>query len=214
MATTNFFRQVAALKLTGDLQVMISTGEENKCIVSVMLLNDKCGDKAKQLIPPLVFRGDALKIDETFFQDVKSPMEQTSALMTNMESYLKQVEIAKAQSAMEKSKASKATSTAKTETKQERYNATMQKVNELENQGNFKDAWMKVPLASEFPEHAEEIKKRKSSLSAKFEPDLFNNPIVPQQAEEPKKEKDPFFPDYANGEIEEEWREEKENENI
>lgn len=214
MATTNFFRQVASLNITGNLLLNIANGEDGKLIVSVLLQNQGCGDKAKNLIPPLTFTEIPLKIDEAFFEDIKSPMEQTSALMVDMENYLKQVEAAKSQSAMEKSKNAKPTTKPKTETKEDKYSTVMKLVDELENQGNFKDAWMKVPLASEFPEHAEEIKKRKSSLSAKFEPDLFNNPIVPQQAEEPKKEKDPFFPDYANGEIEEEWREEKENENI
>ena len=212
MATTNFFRQVASLDIVGNLLLNIAKGENGKLVVSVLLQNQGCGDKAKNLIPPLNFTEIPQKIDEAFFEDIKSPMEQTSALMVNMESFLKQLEVAKAQSSMEKSKNAKPTTKPKTETKEDKYSMVMKVVDELESQGNFKDAWMKVPLASEFPEHAEEIKKRKSSLSAKFEPDLFNNPIVPQQAEEPKKEKDPLFPDHANGEIEQEWEIENQEE--
>ena len=213
MATTNFFRQVASLNITGNLLLNIANSEDGKLIVSVLLQNQGCGDKAKNLIPPLTFTEIPLKIDEAFFEDIKNPIEQTSTLMVDMENYLKQVEAAKSQSAMEKSKTTKATSTTKTETKQDKYNAAMQKVDDLEKQGKFKEAWMKVPMAEEYPEHTEEIKNRRTSLSAKFTPDLFNAPAAPKPIEEPKKENDPLFPAYATGEIEQEWEEENQDQN-
>lgn len=43
----------------------------------------------------------------------------------------------------------------------------------LEKEGKFKEAWMKIPQPSEFPEKAEEIRSRRAALSAKFSPDLF-----------------------------------------
>lgn len=211
MATTNFFRQVASLDIVGNLLLNIAKGENGKLVVSVLLQNQGCGDKAKNLIPPLNFTEIPQKIDEAFFEDIKSPMEQTSALMVDMEKYLKQVEAAKSQSAMEKSKTSKSATVPKTETKQDKYNNAMQQVDELEKQGKFKDAWMKVPQALEYPEHAEEIKNRKSSLSAKFDPDLFNAPAAPKPTKEPKPESNPLFPDHANGEIEQEWEIENED---
>ncbi len=45
---TNFFKQIAEMNITGDLQVFISKGENN-LIVSTMLLNGECGDNAKNL---------------------------------------------------------------------------------------------------------------------------------------------------------------------
>ncbi|MPT35661.1 MAG: prtrc system protein e [Flavobacterium sp.] len=213
MATTNFFRQVARLNITGSLLLNIAKGEDDKLIVSVLLQNQGCGDKAKSLIPPLTFTEIPQKIDEAFFQDIKSPMELTSAVMVDMENYLKQVEAAKSQSALEKSKASKPVTAPKTETKQDKYNAAMQKVDELEKKGEFKEAWMKVPMAEEYPEHAEEIQNRRTSLSAKFAPDLFNAPATPKPLEEPKKENDPLYPAYATGEIEQEWEEEDQDQN-
>lgn len=50
----------------------------------------------------------------------------------------------------------------------------MAKAEELEKEGKFRDAWMKVPDITEFPEKADEIRKRKGELSAKFStPSLF-----------------------------------------
>ena len=50
----------------------------------------------------------------------------------------------------------------------------MTKAEELEKEGKFRDAWMKVPDITEFPEKADEIRKRKGELSAKFStPSLF-----------------------------------------
>ncbi len=44
----------------------------------------------------------------------------------------------------------------------------MAKADELEKEGKFREAWMKVPEMTEFPEKADEIRKRKSELSDKF----------------------------------------------
>ena len=50
----------------------------------------------------------------------------------------------------------------------------MAKAEELEKEGKFREAWMKVPEITEFPEKAEEIRKRKNALSDKFAtPSLF-----------------------------------------
>lgn len=50
----------------------------------------------------------------------------------------------------------------------------MVKADELEKEGKFREAWMKVPDITEFPEKADEIRKRKTSLSDKFAtPSLF-----------------------------------------
>ena len=50
----------------------------------------------------------------------------------------------------------------------------MAKADELEKDGKFRDAWMKVPDITEFPEKADEIRKRKTELSEKFStPSLF-----------------------------------------
>lgn len=64
----------------------------------------------------------------------------------------------------------------------------MAKVDELEKEGNYRDAWIKVPDPAQFPEQAEVLRKRKTALSAKFAPDLFGAPETVVEATEPQEE--------------------------
>ncbi len=181
METTKFFSGIAALGITGDLQLTIRKGAENNWVVSVMLHNEQCGDSARKLIPSLNLNGTAEELDNSFFEQITTPMQAASGLMVNMEAFMKQVEEAKKQSAMEKEKADK--DKKEKEAKEKKYKEAMQKVEELEKEGKFRDAWMKVPEPSEYPEQADALRKRKSSLAAKFAPDLFGAEATPVTAQ-------------------------------
>ena len=208
METTNFFSSVAALNITGDLQITISKGIENNWIVSVMLYNECCGDKAKTLIPPLNLKGSAGDLDNEFFEKISMPMQTASGLMVNMESFMKQLEEAKKQSAMEKEKSDKERKDK--DEKEKKYREAMQKVDELEKEGKYRDAWMKVPEPSEYPQQADFIRKRKSSLSAKFSPDLFDGIETPETDKQPQGD-EVTAPQENNEEdfetIEDDWQE-------
>lgn len=168
----NFFNQIAQLDFTGVLQLNIAKGAESNLIVSVILNNEQCGDNAKNLIPPLTFNATPQEFDEGFFQQINTPIQKASGLMVDMEVFMKQLEEAKKQSAMEKKKAEKEKKDK--EAKDKKYKDGMAKADELEKDGKFRDAWMKVPDITEFPEKADEIRKRKSELSEKFStPSLF-----------------------------------------
>lgn len=168
----NFFNQIAQLDFTGVLQLNIAKGAESNLIVSVILNNEQCGDNAKNLIPPLTFNATPQEFDEGFFQQINTPIQKASGLMVDMEVFMKQFEEAKKQSAMEKEKAEKEKK--EKETKDKKYKEGMAKADELEKEGKFRDAWMKVPDITEFPEKADEIRKRKTELSEKFStPSLF-----------------------------------------
>lgn len=168
----NFFNQIAQLDFTGILQLNIAKGAESNLIVSVILNNEQCGDNAKNLIPPLTFNATPQEFDEGFFQQINTPIQKASGLMVDMEVFMKQLEEAKKQSAMEKEKAEKEKK--EKEAKDKKYKDGMAKADELEKDGKFRDAWMKVPDITEFPEKADEIRKRKSELSEKFStPSLF-----------------------------------------
>ena len=184
METTNFFSSVAALNITGDLQVTIRKGAESNWIVSVMLNNEQCGDEARKLIPPLNLRGSAEELDNGFFERITAPIQTVSGLMVDMEGFMKQLEEVKKQSAMEKEKTDRERK--EKEAKEKKYREAMQKVDELEKEGKHRDAWMKVPDPSEYPEQAEAIRKRKSSLSSKFAPDLFGATATPLTVEQPQ----------------------------
>ena len=162
----NFFNQIAQMSITGDLQLTISKGIENTLIVSIMLQNEQCGDNAKQLIPSLNLSGTAEELDEGFFQQITTPLQTASGLMVNMEAFMKQLEVAKKQSAMEKEKSD--TQKKEQEAKDKKFKDGMVKADELEKEGKFREAWMKVPEITDYPEKADEIRKRKSELSNQF----------------------------------------------
>lgn len=170
---TNFFRQIAELGLTGNLQLTIAKGAEDKYVVSVLLLNKECKDKAKNQIVPCNLRGTIKELDEQFFKHIATPMQTVSELMVNMDVFYKQAEQAKKNSAMSKPTATKTKPTAQLS----KYEIAMAKVEELDKAGKPREAWMKLPDPSEFPDHAETIRKRRSELSAKFEPDLFSTKV-------------------------------------
>ncbi|SFP80213.1 PRTRC system protein E [Parafilimonas terrae] len=192
----NFFRQMTDLNITGNLQLTISKGTENNFVVSVMLQNEQCGDEARKLIPPFNLRGTAEELDNGFFEQVTTPIQTASGLMVNMETFMKQLEEAKKQSAMEKEKADKEKK--EKEAKEKKYSEAMQKVDELEKDCKYRDAWMKVPEPSEYPEQAEALRKRKSSLAAKFAPDLFGADATPAATQVQQEELQEGFEDEEN----------------
>lgn len=190
---TNFFNQIAQLDITGNLQLTISKGEDNNLVVSVFLNNEQCGDKAKKQITPFILRETAEKLDEEFFETIANPMEKTSSLLVEMEIYLKRLEEAKKQSAMEKEKTDKEKKEKEAKTK--KYTEAMANVDELEKEGKHREAWIKVPQVNDYPEKADEIRKRKAELSAKFAPDLFGQEETVQK-EKPKSEDEGLYPTY------------------
>ena len=179
MPVTNFFAHAAAIPFEGCLNITVKKDAE-QLTVSVLLQNEGCGDAAKNHIPPLILKGSAKELCEGFFDAVTAPLTETSQLLVNMEQYLKGQEAAKKNAAMEKKKTEKedkADKPDKTATPEEikemKYKGIMAKVDALEKEGKHRDAWLKVPQPAEFPDKAEELRKRRASLSAMFSPDLF-----------------------------------------
>lgn len=205
--TTNFFNQIAQLQIIGDLHITIAKGAEDRLIVLVMLQNEACADTAKHSIPPLNLRGTAEELDEGFFENITAPIESASGLMVDMEGYMKQLEQTKKQSAMEKEKADSQKKEA--EAKDKKFSNAMVKADELEREGKFREAWIKVPEIHEFPLKAEQIRRRKSELSAKFAPDLFGSTA---QSSKPEPPREALFPDYGNADAQEQEREAQDEE--
>ena len=197
---TNFFNQIQQLDFTGVLQLNISKGIECNLIVTVLLNNEQCGDSAKNLIPPLTFNATPQEFDEEFFEQISTPIQKVSGLMVDMEKFQKQLDEAKAQSAIEKAKTEKEKK--EKEVKDKKFKDAMAKADELEKEGKFREAWIKVPDITEFPEKADEIRKRKTSLSDKFAtPSLFGA-IDETKPETPKEQK--ITADYPIDEADEE----------
>ncbi|MCQ4139543.1 PRTRC system protein E [Chryseobacterium sp. EO14] len=178
---TNFFRQVAKMNLTGNLQIIFTPTTENNFVVSVLLRNCGCGDKAKNTIPPLILRGTAEDLDNGFFESISAPLQTASGLMVEMESFMKQLEEAKKQSTMEKEKQDKEKK--EKEAKEKKYKEAFQKAEELEKEGKYKEAWSALPKVSENPDFAETIRKKQDEYERRFAPSLFNENLTENFAE-------------------------------
>ncbi|WP_268224345.1 PRTRC system protein E [Sinomicrobium oceani] len=160
---TNFFSRVEALQLSGDMVLTLKKNGDGQWVVSIRLHNRECGDSAQNLIPPLVLKNTAKELDAGFFQTIAQPLQQTSDLSVQMESYLRQQQKAKEASEMAKDK-------------ERKFKQAMEKVDALEKEKKFREAYCKMPAVSDFPDFENDIRNRKRKLSEKFAPDLFESP--------------------------------------
>jgi len=186
---TNFFENIAHLHVAGNFRMGIHIDIKGAFTVSVLFTADNAGDKGTKAIIPLVHKGTAQEIDEAFFETLTKPVQETAGLYTNIEAYLKSVEVAKANSKQEQDKKLKAnnskTVTAKKagdeddgeydeeemqapkvdkEQKKREYEEAMQHVSALNDTCQYAEALAVLPSASDYPEKASEINKRKTEL--------------------------------------------------
>lgn len=179
----NFFQSIVAMQVAGGWKINITKEKEDKLIVSVLYYDDAIGDEARKKLPPMLLKGTAAELDEGFFAAIEQPVKETAALFTNMEQYLKEREQAKLQSQKEKDSTAKVNKPQSE--KDKKYEAAMKQADELEAKGKYRDAWMKVPDASLYPEHADTIRERKTALAKKFAPEMFDTPqTAPSAAEQ------------------------------
>ncbi|MBW7892925.1 MAG: PRTRC system protein E [Chitinophagaceae bacterium] len=167
MKTTNFFQTLAALNLEGDWQISIKAAGGSRMLVSVLFINDKVGDNARKLIPPMILKGTVQELDEGFFTSIETPVKQTASLFVNMEAYAKAQEQARLQSKMEQDKHQQQKK--QNETGNKKYEAAMKKVADLEAAGKFREAYAQLPKPTDFPEYEQAITEKKEELMAKFE---------------------------------------------
>jgi PRTRC genetic system protein E len=168
---TNFFRQIAKLDLTGNLQITFTKTTGENYIASVLLNDEQCGDEARKTIPPLNLRGTAEELDNGFFESITIPLQTASGLLVDMESFMKQLEETKKKSAMEQDKADK--NKKETEAKEKKYKEALLKSEDLEKEARYKEAWSALPKASDFPQYSEIIRKKQDEYERHFAPSLF-----------------------------------------
>ncbi len=173
MEATNFFRQIAKMEMNSKLMLTITKATENIIIVSILIENDSCEDKAKNLIPPFNLKGTPEELDEGFFTHIKKPVQTASGLLSNMEHFMKQVELAQANSAMEKQNSTKEQK--EKDNRNKKYNEAMLKADAFEKEGKYKDAWTALPKVGDYPEHSEDIKNKQEIYERQFAPSLFSD---------------------------------------
>lgn len=161
----NFFQSIVDLQIAGDWKINIKQDKDNNMIVSVLLFNDSIGDKAKTKVPPLTLSGTAEQLDKCFFNVVSEPIIKTAELFTNMENYLKELDIVKRQSQMETDKKNKEKQAQ--DERKKKYTELMKKVDELDEKKQYQLAISALPKAELFPEQKDDIEKRLEELRKK-----------------------------------------------
>lgn len=169
---TNFFSEINALQVEGDITITIKSGKHQHLLISFLLNNDNISDAARKIIPPIILKGTVQEMDEGFFSAIKTPVQKTASLFVNMAAYEKAQEEARVQSKMEQDKADK--SKKEKDGLNKKYEAAMKKVKELEDNGKYREAYAALPKVEEFPQQEEAITEKKEELAEKFEqPSLF-----------------------------------------
>ena len=160
--TDTFFSHLAALGLTGNLNLCINIISDGPMVVSVLLQNDTCGDNARHQLKPLVLKGTPQQLDADFINTISAPLQGSSALMVNMESFLKSQDEAKKQAASQKDKEKKETEerTAKKKTVDE----AIKKVDELIKAKRYHEALGKLPKADLFPDFMTILKAKRDEI--------------------------------------------------
>ncbi|WET69054.1 PRTRC system protein E [Sphingobacterium sp.] len=169
----NFFKQIAKMDIESKLTLTIAKATEDVMIVSILVQNDGCSDKAKNIIPPFNVTGAPEELDSGFFEHIKKPIQKADGLVSNMESFLKQVETAEANSAMKKGSSDK--SKKENDPKEKKYRDAMEKAEKLEGEKKYAQAWSALPKASEHPEYKEIITQKKEMYTRKFSPGFFDD---------------------------------------
>ncbi|MFC6100825.1 hypothetical protein [Olivibacter domesticus] len=163
---STFFQQINSLQKGTYLITIDNTAD--MMVVATLFRPAKCGDKAIKAVPSFNFKASPQEIDEGYFDKITAPVEATQTMATNADHYLHQLEEARQQTAM-----ARAAENVKND-KQRKFEAAMQKVDKLVEEGKFREAWKKCPDIKEFPEKATIITERKQGLALQFERDLFN----------------------------------------
>jgi len=160
---TNFFRGLHQLCNNGNGNWKITVLSTDGIMkVSVLPFCDAVNNDIVKQLPPMNLRGTPQELDEKFFTEIQKPVEKTVGLLTNIQAYEKALETIKAKvEADKKEKAEKQGGE-----KNKRYLVQMKKVEELEARKKIGEAIGQLPKAADFPEHADEIKKKHDELRA------------------------------------------------
>jgi PRTRC genetic system protein E len=180
---TNFFQQIAGLGFKGNLLLNINQDETGVQTVSVVLKKDKAIDG----LPPMLFKATAEELDEGFFAQLAQPVQQTAGLISNLESYQKELDKVKKNAKPDKAKAGKPAETATDDDEQDEentlftppgddkqakaekkrlYDEAMERVKNLAQNTKYAEALAQLPDVAEHPDKAEAIEAKRKTLQA------------------------------------------------
>lgn len=128
------FKELFELMSDRDMISITLTKINDKLSVSVIPNKSGLKDEAKNKLTPIVICGTPEEFEEGFIQTVRSPLQKTIGIMTNMAEYEKSVEEMKAKS-KETEEAKK-----KEDAQQKSFNEKFSKVETLFNEKKYSEA--------------------------------------------------------------------------
>jgi len=164
--TTNFFEIIYELMSEGiDIKMSLRKETDNKLAVSLLPVHEKLDDNAKGRIIPFTTVATFQEFNEEFFTAIQKAIPVASGILSNMDAFLKSAKQAEKDSKMqaqlrEKEKKEK-------EERKKKYDAQMLKVAELEKNEKWGEAIGAMPNPKDFPEQADDIKKKIAEMREK-----------------------------------------------
>jgi PRTRC genetic system protein E len=182
---TNFFENIANLNAPGIWKIGIHHDENGRFVVSALYTPTQSNEPALKTIAPLIFKGTATEMGDGFFEAIEKPVQETAGLYHNLDAYRKTLDDAKKKlSSGNKNQPAKVKQAdngesaedievgepkLSAEDKKKAYTEVIRKVVELNDACKYEEALAVLPSEADYPEKAEELKKRKADLTRKAE---------------------------------------------
>lgn len=192
-----FFADLFELDFEGDLQLVLRKTKTGFSVIT-LVNNANCTHKNKRGIIPFTVRGTPAELDDQFIDHLKTPVEVSSQLQTNLIEFSRQAEEARKKASTSTSPAKKIEPTKEPEPpkdpKEVAFEKAMADAQKLIEEKEYRKAYVKLPDPVEYPQHAEEIKEKRKWLTDQFsrEPSLFNLPTLPLSQPAPVDQHLPF----------------------
>jgi len=175
--TTNFFQNIISLNAPGHWNISITTDEQGNVKIMGLFNIPKNTAQASKIVPPFIVSGTAEEVDNSFFDTIAKPVQETAGVFHNIAEYRKALEKAKylANAATAKTTTSSATKTADQEVpdskaeKKRAYDAIIKVINDLQSDCKYEEALELLPDIADYPEKEAELKTLRVELNRKKE---------------------------------------------
>lgn len=175
--TTNFFQNIISLNAPGNWNISITTDEQGKVKIMGLFNIPKNGTQASKVVPPFIVSGTAEEVDNSFFDTIEQPVQETAGVFHNMEDYLKGLEKAKnIASAKTATTTIAKPATVKTPDqelpdpkaeKKKAYDTAIKTINDLQADCKYEEAITFLPATEDYPDKATELKNLRNDLNRK-----------------------------------------------
>ena len=177
--TTNFFKNIISLNAPGNWNISITTDEQGKVKIMGLFNIPKNGTQASKVVPPFIVSGTAEEVDNSFFDTIEKPVQETAGVFHNMEDYRKGLEKAKSIASAKTgttTTAKPATSAIKSPDqempdpkaeKKKAYDTAIKAINDLQADCKYEEAIDLLPATGDYPEKETELKNLRSDLNRK-----------------------------------------------